>query len=246
MAINVVCPGCLKRFQVSDRFAGMKGPCPNCNTVINIPKAQVKIHGTEEFEQGGRTATGKLILKPIDRIDMDFNPTHAGLFALGALAVFLGAVLLGSLSLSTSALDWIGVLGVFCVAFPLSLFGYLVLRDREALFILTGLDLYKQIGICALVYATLWVLFESVAWYMRADEIFIWLYFAAFAFLSMLATHAVLDLNLAGALLHYLIFFVPVLILRGVMGLGWLWNVTAEMMRPAGSSAPPPPILPGM
>ena len=246
MAINVVCPGCLKRFQVSDRFAGMKGPCPNCNTVINIPKGKVKIHGTEDFEQGGRTETGKLILKPIDRLDMDFNPFHAGLFALGALAVLLVAVFIGNLSLSVGTLDGLGALGLFFIGFPLSLFGYQLLRDREALFVLAGMDLYKKVGICALVYAVLWIFFESIAWYMRADEIFIWIYFAAFAFLSMLATHAILDLNLGSALMHYLIFFFSVLILRGVMGLGWLWNVTAEVMRPDSSGAPPPPVLPGM
>lgn len=246
MAINVVCPGCLKRFQVSDRFAGMKGPCPNCNTVINIPKGKVKIHGAENFEQGGRTTTGKLILKPIDRIDMDFNPFTAGLFGLASLAVFLAAFFIGTLEWPMGSLDWIGAIGVFFVAFPLSLFGYLVLRDREALFVLTGVELYQKVGICALVYAVLWIIFECLAWYMRADEVFIWLYFAVFAFLSMLATHAVLDMNIGTALLHYLVFFVPVLILRGVIGLGWLWNVTAEVMRPDGSSAPPPPVLPGM
>lgn len=246
MAINVVCPGCMKRFQVSDRFAGLKGPCPNCNTVINIPKAKVKIHGADDFEQGGRSAEGKLILKPIDRIDMDFNPFHAGLIALVVFAVFLVAVFLGTLSLSMGTLDWIGAVGLFFVAFPLSLFGYLLLRDREALFVLTGFDLHKQVGVCAVAYAVLWILFESVAWYLRANEYIIWIYFAAFAFLSMLAAHVVLDMNLGNALLHYLVFFVPVLLLRGVIGLGWLWNVTTEVLRPDGSTAPPPPLLPGM
>ncbi len=246
MAINVVCPGCLKRFQVSDRFAGMKGPCPNCNTVINIPKGQVKIHGAEEFEQGGRTATGKLILKPLERLDMDFNPARAGLIAVGVFAVFLVAVFLGRLSLSKGSLDVIGAVGVFLIAFPLSLFGYQVLRDREAIFVVTGMDLYKKVGLCALIYAALWVLFECIAWYMRADEIFIWVYFAAFAVLSMLAAHAILDINVGNAAMYYFVFFVAVLILRGVSGLGWLWLVTPEALRPGSGSAPPPPILPGM
>lgn len=243
MSINVVCPGCLKRFKVSDRFAGMKGPCPSCNTVIDIPKAAVKIHGAEDFDQGGKTATGKLILKPIGRLDMDFNPQFAGLVSLGVLAVFLLAYLIGCLSLSTGTLDAIGFFGVFLIAFPLSLFGYQVLRDREALFMLTGMELYKKTAISAAVYAGLWILFEIIAWYMRADQYFIWIYFAAFACLAMLAAHAILDINVGNALLHYLIFFVPVLLLRGILGLGWLW-IAAESAR--NSAAPPPPILPGM
>lgn len=243
MAINVVCPGCLKRFQVSDRFAGMKGPCPSCNTVINIPKAQVKIHGGEEFDQGGRTETGKLILKPIDRIDMNFNPVHAGLAALLALAVFLLATGIGYSSISIGARDWIGALGIFLIAFPLSVFGYLVLRDREELFVLSGVELYQKAGLCALVYAVLWIFYEGFLWYMNANEIFIWIYFAAFACFSMFGTHVILDIGIGHAFLHYLIFFVPILILRGIMGLGWLW-VASEPIRK--SAAPPPPILPGM
>ena len=37
MAINVQCSGCLKRFDVSDKFAGSVGLCPNCKTRIAIP-----------------------------------------------------------------------------------------------------------------------------------------------------------------------------------------------------------------
>ncbi len=54
MAIDVICPGCHKRFQVSDQFAGKKGPCPACKTMIEIPKLEdvVVIHERE------RTASG--------------------------------------------------------------------------------------------------------------------------------------------------------------------------------------------
>ena len=70
MSIQVTCPGCLKRFSVSEKFAGQKGPCPKCKTVIEIPKLgdEVVIHGGEEFDHAGRDAHGKLIGKPILRI----------------------------------------------------------------------------------------------------------------------------------------------------------------------------------
>jgi hypothetical protein len=243
MAINVVCPGCLKRFQVSDRFAGLKGPCPNCNTIINIPKAAVKIHGAEEFDQGGKTVTGKLILKPISRLEMDFDPVYAVFCTIGVLIIYLLTHFINFLSFSAGIGNALGFIGIFLIAFPLSLFGYQVLRDREQLFMLTGIDLYKKTGICAAIYAVLWIIYEIFLWYMSADVLFVWVYFAAFAFLAMLATHAVLDINLGSALLHYLIFFVSILILRGTMGLGWLWIVTESIRK---TSAPPPPILPGM
>ncbi|MDR0336581.1 MAG: zinc-ribbon domain-containing protein [Planctomycetaceae bacterium] len=243
MAINVVCPGCLKRFQVSDRFAGAKGPCPNCNTVISIPKASVKIHGAEEFEQGGKTATGKLLLKPISRLEMDFDPIYAGFCTLAVLVIYGLTWIFGSVITSVGARDLIGVIGVFLLAFPLSLFGYQILRDREQLFMLTGSDLYKKTAVSAIVYAVLWILFEIFIWQMNADLLFVWIYFAAFACVAMLTTHAVLDINIGSSLLHYMIFFATILILRGTLGLGWLWIVTDTVKK---SSAPPPPLLPGM
>lgn len=40
MAIDVICSGCLKQFQVSDQYAGRSGPCPGCKTIISIPKLE--------------------------------------------------------------------------------------------------------------------------------------------------------------------------------------------------------------
>ncbi|QGJ72324.1 Hypothetical protein PBC10988_40420 [Planctomycetales bacterium 10988] len=39
MAIRVVCDSCRSRFEVDDRHAGKKGPCPKCGKVIQIPTA---------------------------------------------------------------------------------------------------------------------------------------------------------------------------------------------------------------
>ena len=45
MAITIVCPGCHKRFSVSDNFAGQSGPCPKCKTVIKIPEKSTEVKG---------------------------------------------------------------------------------------------------------------------------------------------------------------------------------------------------------
>ncbi len=240
MAINVICPGCMKRFKVSDRFAGQKGPCPNCNTVINIPKASVKIHGADDFESGGRSATGKLLLKPISRLVEDFNPVHAGIAVAGVAFVFLLATLLGRLTLSMGTRDVLGVLGLIAIAFPISFFGYQVLRNREELFVMTGLDLYKMAGMAAGIYVILWFLFEVILWYTGASEWSVWIYFIPVACLGMLAAHAILDINVGNAMLHHLIFAVSVIFLRGLMGLGWLWQATDPIRQ---STIGPPPIL---
>ena len=237
MPINVVCPGCLKRFQVGDRFAGMNGPCPNCKTVITIPKAEVKIHTPEDFAQGGKTVKGKLILKPIERINVDFDPTRGAVAMGGMLAVVLLASLLGRMELSMGTLDLIGIVGLFLVGFPLSLFGYYVIRDRNEIFILTGMELYQKAAICAASYAALWILYETFAWYMNADFVFIWVYFAFAVGFAMFISHVVFDVSTGQATLHALLFFVSAMLLRGMMGLGWLW-IVAEPIRRNGPPSP--------
>jgi len=235
MAITVVCPGCMKRFQVGDRFAGQKGPCPNCNTVISIPKAEVKIHAPDDFAQGGKTAKGRSILKPIERINMDFDPMQASLATGGTLVVVLLAWLIGYMVTSIGGRDLIGVAGLFLIGFPLALFGYYVMRDREELFIITGMDLYQKAAICAAAYAFLWIFFEMLVWYTNANvgnsTVFLWVYFAVVVAFAMLVAHAVFDVNTGQATLHALIYFVPVILLRGLMKLGWLWEVSEPVRR---------------
>ena len=241
MAITVVCPGCMKRFQVGDRFAGQKGPCPNCNTIINIPKAEVKVHAPDDFAQGGKTTQGRLLLKPIERINADFDPIRAAWVTGGALGVVFLAWLIGRMGLSVGVLDLIGSVGLFLIGFPLAFFGYYVTRDREELFVLTGRDLYQKVAICAAAYAVLWIFFETLVWYTSANvgdnTIFLWVYFAVTITFAMFVAHAVFDINTGQAPLHALIYFVPIILLRGIMGLGWLWIAT-ESVRSGGPWGP--------
>ena len=228
MAITVVCPGCMKRFQVGDRFAGQKGPCPNCNTVINIPKAEVKVHAPDDFAQGGKTAKGRSLLKPIERINADFDPMRAAWITGGTLGVVFLAWLIGRTGLSVGVRDVIGFIGLLLIGFPLALFGYYVTRDREELFVLTGMDLYQKAAICAGAYAVLWIFFETLVWYTSANAgdntVFLWIYFAVTVAFAMFAAHAIFDISSGQAMFHALVFFVSVLLLRGLMDLGWLWE----------------------
>ena len=91
MAISVVCPSCLKRFNVSDKFAGKSGPCPKCKATIQVPAAEVKIHVPEQFATGGRTRTGKLATKPIAREEVKLHPLTAAIIAALAILIVLAA-----------------------------------------------------------------------------------------------------------------------------------------------------------
>jgi hypothetical protein len=233
----------MKRFKVSDKFAGMKGPCPSCKTVINIPKASVKIHGVEEIDAGKKVgdvnASGHTVLQPISRLEIGFNIKEVPRYLLATFGVFLFAFLVGVIVPRGLILNIIGVVGLCAIAFPVSLLGYQLLRDREELFMLTGEDLYKTTGICAAVYVVVWIIFEIFLWYMRVDYIFVWVYFAVFAMFAILLGHAILDINFGNSVFHFLIFFFAVLLLRGITPMGWLWNAAAIVKDTS-------PLLPGM
>src|SRR5437016_617549 len=67
MAIDVTCPSCFARFQVSDKFAGKSGPCPKCKKTIKVPekKDEIVIHAPEV--SGPKDTTGVAVLKPLTR-----------------------------------------------------------------------------------------------------------------------------------------------------------------------------------
>jgi hypothetical protein len=242
MPLHVICPGCLKRFQVSDRFAGKQGPCPNCNTIISIPDAPVRMHDTEEGElekHGGQRA----LYRPIPRIDMDFDLVQTGQYALSVVSILFFTVGLGWISMPVTLRSLLGFAGLCAVAFPLTLFGYQVMRDREQLFIFTGRELYRRAAITAASYVFLWIVFEYMLITSGAEAVVSWIYFAAFACLGSLITHAVFEMNQGGAFLHYCIFGFSIALLRFFIGFGWFW-LPNEMIR--YGVIPPPPVFPGM
>ena len=176
MPITVVCSGCLKRFQVSDQFAGKKGPCPNCKTLIEIPKEKVVVHTPEEFVSGGKTVKGRAILKPISRLQAGFTAWDVAIGSGIFILLFGFAFFLGYLQLETILLNLLGIVGMIFIAFPVSLFGYRLLREGDALEVLQGNDLYKRTAFCVGAYSILWILFEFIAHYTEADSLFIWIY----------------------------------------------------------------------
>jgi len=242
MSLHVICPGCLKRFQVSVRFAGMQGPCPNCGTVISIPTESVKMHGEDEAVVK-KDSKRRTLLRPFPRLDVDFDPAQAGRYAWGVLGVLLLAFLLGCIPMPSVLRSLIGMIGLCLIAFPLTLFGYRVMLDREQIFALSGEELYRRVGIVAAGYVILWLGFEYFLTATQADVFVSGLYFVAFALLATLLAHPLLELKTWDAFLHYCLFGISVAWFRFLIGLGWFWK-SSELIR--YSTAPPPPLLPGM
>jgi len=250
MAIDVTCPGCFKRFQVSDRYAGMKGPCPSCNTVINIPKDKLKIAEPDEFQVDGKTIKGRAVLKPLDRKVAVIGGQEWGIMALCVVGAFGLALLVGRFSTDIGiwGVRTIALLGTAGVAFGTTIFGYILLRSGDELEYHEGPDLHQRAGFCAGAYTLLWILFEILVYYVGAQgTIVLWIYLVPFIALGIIAAAALFDLDFSMATAHYFIFFFAIVFLRWAIAYGWLWSaavtIVSETITPgsSGDRRPPPP-----
>jgi len=185
----------------------------------------------------------KNLLRPIPRLDMDFDPVQAKYYALGVGGVLMLTFILGCLPMYDLFRSLSATVLLCLVAFPLTLFGYQVLWDREQFFAFTGEDLYRRAGIAAAGYVILWLVFECFLAATQAGVFVSWFYFAAILVLATLLAHPLLELKTRDACLHFCTFAFPVMVLRFFIGLGWFWQ-SSELIR--YSTAPPPPLLPGM
>lgn len=229
MSILVVCPGCRKSFQVSDKFAGKSGPCPQCKTVIKIPEKsqEVKIHAPADFASGGRSIEGKLLLKPESRKVVRFDPVKAVVVGASCLVVLLVTYAAGRAQLwERMAARTIALLVVSPVLVAAA---YPPLRDHE-LEPYRGSEFLIRASICALVYAALWGGFAYVSGpggYMTG-ELWNWVVVAPpLLILGTLAAHALLDLEMGNAFFHYAAYVLVTVLLSWVGRMTWLENVVA-------------------
>jgi hypothetical protein len=226
MPIVVVCPGCHKRYSVSDKFAGKSGPCPNCKTIIPIPKKEeVIIHAPEEFAGAGRGKSGRPIAKPIARRILEISPTVAVAIGGGTLAVLVATVVLGSTGVFREYF-WLSGLGLLIVTFPLVVGAYQVLHDPEDLEPYQGRVLLIRAAICTALYVAIWAGFCLFGVRYLSGEIWNWLMVGTpFVVLGALAALACFDFDFGTALLHFGFFLLVTIFLRWLAGLGWLWDL---------------------
>jgi len=233
MSILVVCPGCHKSFQVGDQYAGKKGPCPNCKRILVVPQKseEVKVHGAEAFASGGRTKEGKLATKPVGREEARVDPLVVGAVVGGSLAVLIAAWVAGAALASNLVFR---VVGLLAVGPPLAVGAYTFLRNDE-LEPYRGVELWVRAAICGAAYAALWGAYAYLAWaiFSSPPELWQWLVVLPPLFVAggMIAG-ACFDLEFGNGFFHYVFYFLVIVILRWVAGMGWLWAPTSPTGMP--------------
>jgi len=181
----------------------------------------VKIHVPEEFASGGRSTTGKLVLKPITRRYARWNPVIAVGIAAAALGVVVVTALLGWLGVFKS---WIAqAIGLLVISPPLVLGGYLALYDEESE-PYRGWGLYIRVLVCGAAFASLWAFYGHISPRVLTGEIWNWFFLAPpFLVLGGLAAFACLDLDMGNAVFLYGFYVITTIVLRWLAGLGWIW-----------------------
>ena len=200
MPLNVVCPGCKKRFSVSEKFAGQKGPCPKCKTEIEIPalSEQVVVHAPESATL--KDSKGRSVSKPILREETRFSPKVAiGIGASVIVLLVLAVILRGAETVPAI----IPLLGAILLAPPLALAGYTFLRSDE-LEPYSGKDLAIRISACAASYAFLWGAYWYIVYNWGLPSIPMVIPIAlVLAFAGGFAAYASLELDYMIGLVHY-------------------------------------------
>ena len=226
MPIQVTCPGCLKRFSVSEKFAGKEGPCPQCKTVITIPKPgeEVVIHEAQH-EAGAVGTGGRHALKTYRRKDTKFKPVVFAAVAVGVLLTFVAALLLRSMAADSW---WPAILGAVALGPPLAGAGYTFLRDAE-LEPYAGPSLLIRSAACGFVYALMWGVFAYLGEQVFGDkdfstplalETFQLLIVSAIVLgIGTFAAYVSFDLEPFAAFFNCALFFAATVLLRLVAGL---------------------------
>jgi hypothetical protein len=224
MPINVTCPGCLTKFTVADKFAGQKGPCKKCKTIIEIPKLedQVIIHAPDHSEAGAIGVSGRHVLKTYKRRDTKFQPlVFAGVIGIVLLMVLVAVLLRGQ-----EKPTWLLALGAVILGPPLAWAGYTFLRDAE-LEGYAGPNLWLRSLASGLVYALLWAvyLFIGNQWFGSesfAQGLEIWqmvVLAVPIGAMGTITAYVALDLEPGSAFFHWALYFAVTVLLRLVIGL---------------------------
>ncbi len=228
MAISVVCPGCKKRFSVSDKFAGQKGPCPSCKSVIQIPAKgeEVVIHAPEAA--GPKDSKGTAVVKPILRAETRFNPSIAGAIVVTIVVLFVTAWVIGSSYKPASknaphpvSIYW-KALAALALGPPLAFSAYSFLRNDE-FEPYRGRELWIRVTACGAVYAILWGVFGFLPQWLgmkNGFEVFHLMYVvpplvAAGAF----AAYVSFELEMMMCVLHFGLYLIVTVLLRVTAGM---------------------------
>lgn len=224
MPIDVVCPGCLVRFKVSDQHAGKKGLCPKCKHEILVPskKEQVVVHAPEDIS-GPKDAKGRPVLKPIEWEEMQV-PAIAWVIAVGAVAgVFALAWIMRTDKPDNVSSLVLGVAAIL-IGGALSWAMWWVFRNEDLETFDTPTLLIRAAA-CGLGYAVIWGIYA----YLISDQVLglgstrelMWITFLAplMALGGTFVCAISLKLDFPTAVMHYLVYLTTCVLLRLTMGL---------------------------
>ena len=220
MAIPVICPGCKKSFNVSDKFAGKQGPCPQCKTIIKVPEKteEIVVHAPEGF--GPKDTAGRAVLKPIARKETKVSPLLTAIILVTSIVVLAVAWMFRSPEGDVPI--WLLTLGAIALAPPLAWAGYTFLRDDE-LEPYSGKELSLRVVACSAVYAALWGLVALVTGYvLGGDKVeVIHMVFIAPVMIGIgsFGAYVSLDLEFGTAAVHCSLYLLVTVTLRLILGL---------------------------
>lgn len=223
MPIEVLCTGCKTRFQVSDKFAGQKGPCPKCKAIIQVPAKteQVVVHAPEQF--GPKDSQGRAVLKPITRVETVVTPLRIGLVVGTILTIFIFAIYLRFSVENKAEFPWWPLIAGALLIAPLTGWsGYAFLRDDE-LEPYRGTSMAIRVALCSAAYATLWAIYYGIKLSFldnKPPETFeLVLIIPTLLATGALAAWGCFDLTYSTGLVHVGFYLFISVILRKVVGL---------------------------
>jgi phage FluMu protein Com len=233
MPISVVCTGCKKRFSVSEKFAGQKGPCPSCKTIIQIPSKaeEVVVHAPESA--GPKDSKGGAVIKPILREETRFDPKIAVAVVAAVILLFVAAYMVGnSYDSPTPTKDgpqipWYWkALAAVALGPVLAASAYSFLRNDEYE-PYRGQELWIRAAGCGVVYALLWGVFTSLPGWLgmkpTSFETFQLMYVAPpFVAAGAFAAYVAFELEPIMCALHYGLYLLVTVALRATAGLNAL------------------------
>ena len=233
MSIHVIGPGCMTQFEVSDRFAGKKGPCPKCGHIIEIPKANVTIVSPDELVVDGKKVQNPDHVRPIEQKSYSFTAS-AVIVNLAVLTAVLAVALVFHFVHAPFLAVPVGIALVLAVAYPLMKYGYMTFRDPNDLEIFLGGQLGKKSILGAAVLLALWLVYELVLLYMNPGGMAL-AYLIPVAVFAAFVPVVIFDMDFSDSLAVAVVFLLAVILLRGLMFTGdggWIWQ-RRDTARPA-------------
>ncbi len=222
----------MKRFQVSDKFAGKAGPCPNCKKQLKVPdkSEEVVIHAPEDDAPKDRA--GQSILKPLERTETEV--TRKGMLITGgailaAIAVAIGLRVAQFFQVpegdsNSGAQILTQMLGALLLAPPLVWAGYTFVRDSE-LAPYVGPELRNRVLILSGIFSALWILYAFVPSYLTDEPtsqmsfLAFGIIFAIMLVIGAFASVGTFELEFTSGLAHaglYLIATMALALLSGI------------------------------